>query len=322
MTGAADKRHQAGGNVGSYFVHELLKSGKHTVTALTRPDSSNKLPPGIRRAVVNYDDQASIVDALRGQQFLIITMNPMAPRDTQSKLVRAAAQAGVAYVMPSSYSPDPLNESMMRQYLAGMPFLSARREIEALGVSSWVAFGCGFWFEWSLVGGRDNYGCDLAGREMTFYDDGAERITSSTWPQCGRAMAAFLGLKVLPEDEDDRAPAVDNWANRALYISSFLANQKEMFESVKRVTGTTDADWMLKYVNSEERFKEGHEALKKGDMSGFTRQLYARVFYPTGEGDHSRLGLANEALGLPQEDMDEATRQGLVLRNQGKLSYF
>lgn len=124
-----------------------------------------------------------------------------------------------------------------------------------------------------------------------------------------------------PDDEDDKAPAIDNWANNSLYISSFRVNQKNMFESVKRVTGTTDADWKIEYVSSEERFKEGQEAMKKGDVGGFVRQMYARVFYPTGEGDHSRLGLANKDLGLPHENMDEATKEGLRLLSQGKLSY-
>lgn len=223
--------------------------------------------------------------------------------------------------MPNTYGPDPLNEPMMTQYLVGIPFLHIRKEVEALGVSSWVAFGCGFWYEWSLLGSGDRFGCDFEKRAMTFYDDGAEKITTSTWAQCGRALTAFLSLKVYPEDENDKEPAIDNWANKSLYISSFRVNQKDMFESVKRVSGTTDSDWTFRYVNSEERFNEGHEAMKKGDMSGFFRQMYARVFYPTGEGDHSRLGLADKVLGLPTEDIDEATKEALRLLGQGKLSY-
>lgn len=311
----------AGGNIGSYFVRELLKTGKHTVTALTRQGSTSKLPEGVHPVVINYDDQSSLVSALRGQQFLVISLSPSAPKDTQSRLVRAAAEAGVPYIMPNTYGPDPLNEAMMTQVVTGMPFFRIRGEIEQLGASSWVAFGCGFWYEWSLAGSADCFGCDAVKREMAFFDDGAEKITATTWAQCGRALAAFLSLKLYPVDEHDKAPAIDNWANKCLYVSSFRVSQKDMFESVKRVTGTTDADWKIEYVSSEERFKEGQEAMKKGDRGGFVRQLYARIFYPTGEGDHSRLGLADEKLGLPHEDMDEATKEGLRLLSQGKLSY-
>ncbi|KUI72904.1 Bifunctional pinoresinol-lariciresinol reductase [Cytospora mali] len=312
----------AGGTIGSYFVRELLKTGKHTITALTRQDSASKLPEGVHPAPINYDDQASIVNALRGQQFLIITLGVRVPKDTEPKLIRAAAEAGVPYVMPNAYSPDPMNDAMLTDALVGLHFINARKEIEQLGVSSWVAFGCGFWYEWSLLGGGgDRFGCDVAKREMTFYGDGEEKITTTTWDQCGRALAAFLSLRLYPEDEGDKAPAVDNWANKVLYVSSFRVNQKDMFESVKRVTGTTDADWKIGYEKAEDRFKKGHEAMKNGDMSGYARQMYARIFYPTGEGDHARLGLADETLGLPHEDIDEVTKEGLQLLEQGKLSY-
>jgi len=80
---------------------ELLKTGRHTVTAITRHDSTAALPPGIKTTKVNYDDPATLVAALQGQDALIITMNTQAPPDTQSKLLRAAAEAGVPWVLPN-----------------------------------------------------------------------------------------------------------------------------------------------------------------------------------------------------------------------------
>lgn len=311
----------ASGSIGRYFTRELLKTGKHTVTALTRRDSKNKLPEGVHPVAINYDDESTIVEALKGQQFLIITVAVTVPQDTESKLIRAAAEAGIPYVMPNAYGPDPVNDKMMTENLIGLPFQRARREIEQLGVSKWVAFGCGFWYEWSIFGSADCYGCGVKKREMTFFDHGDEKITTSSWDQCGRGLASFLGLGIYPEDESDKAPAVDNWAGKALYISSFRVSQKDMFESVKRVTGTTDTDWKIEHVPSEQRFREGQEAMKKGDRGGFTRQMYSRIFFPTGEGDHTRLGLANEALGLPEEDIDEVTKGALVLLDQGVLFY-
>jgi len=41
------------------------------------------------------------VETLRGQQVLIITISVAAPSDTISKLVRAAAKAGVPYILPN-----------------------------------------------------------------------------------------------------------------------------------------------------------------------------------------------------------------------------
>ncbi|EJD46853.1 NAD(P)-binding protein [Auricularia subglabra TFB-10046 SS5] len=309
----------AGGNIGGYFVRELLKTGKHVVTALTRQGSSSTLPEGVISVAVDYEDASTLVAALKGQQFLIITLGVAAPPETQSKLIRAAAAAGVAYVMPNAYGPDPLNAQLMADVLVGPAVTAATSEIEALGVSKWVLFGCGFWYEWSLLGGPDRCGIDSAGRTMTFFDGGDEKITLSTWDQCGRALAAFLSLKL---HTDDDAPAIARWANKCLYFASFRVSQKDMFESVKRVSGTTDADWKVSYVKSQERFKEAHESvMKAGDALAFQRLFYSRVFFPTGEGDHTCHGLANEILGLPQGGLDDATKEAYRLLEQRRLTY-
>ncbi|KAF7316224.1 NAD(P)-bd-dom domain-containing protein [Mycena indigotica] len=315
----------AGGSIGSYFTKHLLATGKHQITALARAGSTARIPDGVRRVVIDYNNESTLVEALKGQDFLVITLGVTAGRDggnAEAKLITAAANAGVPYVMPNAYGPDPLNEKMLTQVLVGLPFIAAKGLVEKLGVSSWIALACGFWYEWSLVGmGQHRFGIDLAERTVTFFDDGAEKITTSTWEQCGRALAGLLSLKRLPDDENDKSPSVDNWANNAVYISSFRVNQKDMFESAKRVTGTADADWKIEYVNSGKRFEDSVEAMKKGDMLGFSRQMYTRIFFPTGEGDHTKHGLANEALGLPEEDIDESTEEGLRLEKTGVLVY-
>jgi hypothetical protein len=75
------------------------------------------------------------------------------------------------------------------------------------------------------------------------FDDGNVAINTSTWPQCGRAIANLLSLKELPDEETDWSPTLSQFRNGSIYISSFRLSQGDMFESVKRVTGTTDADW-------------------------------------------------------------------------------
>jgi uncharacterized protein YbjT (DUF2867 family) len=84
--------------MGGHIVQALLQTGKHTVTALTRQGSKNELPSGVKANPVNYDDEESIIAALQGQQFLIITLAAMAPPGTQSKIVQAAAKAGVCKI--------------------------------------------------------------------------------------------------------------------------------------------------------------------------------------------------------------------------------
>lgn len=105
--------------MGKYITEALVKTGKHAVTALTRADSTTKLPEGVDAVTVSYDDEQSLVGALKGQQILIITLAYTAPPDTHSKLVQAAAKADVPYVMPNGWGTDTMNEKLQAETLYG-----------------------------------------------------------------------------------------------------------------------------------------------------------------------------------------------------------
>ncbi|KAJ0421456.1 NAD(P)-binding protein [Aspergillus carlsbadensis] len=305
----------AGGTIGSHITTALLATKKHTITALTRAGSTNTLPAGIRIAPVDYADETSLIAALRNQDFLIITMAPTAPRDTHSKLVQAASKAGVPYVMPNGYAGDIEHVSFGNDTLLGPVAKAARDEIEALGMR-WVTVCCGFWYDYSLAGGESRFGFGLGERAVTFYG-GDVQISVSTLAQVGRAVARVLSLKVLPEDEADQSLTLEAFLNKGVYVKSFVLSQKEMFESVKRVTGTTDADWTITHEDTNKRYADGLAQVQKGNMAGFSKLLYARAFFPEDPGEHS--GKAqNELLGLPEESLDEATQAGIELEKELK----
>ena len=255
----------------------LVKTGKHKVTALTRAESTNKIPDGVESKVIDYEHRVSLVEALRGQDVLIITMNVMAPRDHQAKLVEAAAEAKVPWVLPNEWGPDSANKEMKNDMMLGPAKEAIRKMIEQLGVSSWIGVVCGFWYEWSL-NGIDRYGFDIQNRKAIFIDDGNARMNTSTWPQVGRAVASLLSLKVLPDDEHDNSPCLANFRNKFVYISSFLVNQREMLESIMRVTGTKIDDWHIEHQQHKERYESGIKDMKNGDRNGFARAMCESSF--------------------------------------------
>ena len=287
----------------------LLKTGKHTVTALSRKDSSNELPDGVLVAPVDYDDEATIVDSLQDQQFLIITMAPTAPRDTHSKLVQAAAKAGVPYIMPNEYGGDIDNSKLGQETLLGPVAKANRDEIESLGMQ-WITVCCGFWYDYSLAGGETRFGIDFDKRSLTIYDDGNTKNSTSTLSQVGRAVAKVLNLKELPHDEDDKSLTISGFLNKGVYIKSFVVSQNDIFESVKRVTGTTDADWTVTHEATKKRYGDGLAQVKGGNMAGFSKMLYARAFYPDDPNDLSAKA-QNKLLGLPDESLDDFTKAGM-----------
>lgn len=253
-----------------------------------------------------------MVAALKGQQVLIITLSSFAPPDTQSKIIQAASKAGVPRIMPNIFGIDDSNETLMNESPLNADVKATTAEIEGAG-SSYSYLICSLWYEFSLVMGPLWFGFDFPNKKLTLYDDGTTKVNFTTWEQCGRAVAALLSLKELPDDANDTSLTVDSWCNKPVVISSFLISQLDMFESWKRITGDKDSDWTIEKVPSKERYQQGLEAMKHAQdpMSarmGAAMASFVRIFFPNGGGDYENTrGLDNDKLGLPREDLDKCT---------------
>lgn len=293
------------------MAESLLKTGNHVVTAITRAGSSAKFPDGVKIKTIDYDNHSSIVEALRGQDALIITMAVTAPPDTESKLIEAAAEANVPWVFPNEWGLDSANDSLTKDVFVYDAKKATRDLFTKLGKSSWIHVSTGFWYEWSLAIPLA-YGFDFENREVTLYDDGETPVSTSTWPQVGRAVASLLSLKVHPDSEEDDSPCLDKFNKGFVYVSSFTVSQKDMLESVLRVTNTSIEDWKVTKEPVRERYATGAEQAQKGDRMGWAKALYARDFFSDGSGIVEKTrGLRNDLLGLPKEDMDEATKAAI-----------
>ena len=292
------------------------------MTAITREGSTAEIPKGVLVAKVDYDHEPGLIAALQDQDALIITMSTKAPRDTQSKLIRAAAKAGVKWIVPNEYSPHASANPAIGDALRFRSHLeTTRKEIEDAGVSSWLGLCCGFWYEFSLSLSPDCFGFDLKNNAVTLFDDGETKINVSTWPLCGRAVAGMLSLKLLPENESDRSPTLNQFKNKAVHVSSFLISQKDMLASILRVTGGQESDWTITREGTKARFDRSQQEMEEGKRASYVTAMYSRVFYPDGFGNYERGGeLANKALGLAEEDLDKATEVALDYARHG-LSY-
>jgi hypothetical protein len=280
----------------------LLKTGKHTVTALTREGSTTKLPEGVISKPIDYSKTETIVEALKGQEALIITLPGQAPEGTELNLVTAAAEAGVKWIL-NDWCPDTQNEELVADVPIFQPKVAIRKAIAELGKSNYISISTGFWYEWSLAIPAA-FGIDLLNRTAVLFDEGDVKITTSTWPQVGRAVAGILSLPIKAEGSE---ACLENLKNEVVYLKSFTVSQKDMLESVYRVTGTKEADWTITKESSSERFAKGTQEMYGGSREGFAKMLYTRVFYPDGCGDIEHKGTINDLLGLPTEDIDAAT---------------
>ncbi|KAJ4154111.1 hypothetical protein LMH87_010574 [Akanthomyces muscarius] len=310
----------AGGNVGKHMTEALLQTGKHTVTALTRIGSKSTLPEGVIKAPVDYSNEESLVNALKGQQFLIVSLSVLAGAAAEAIVMSAAGKAGVPWVMPTCYGTDIENKKLMDENMTGRGVFANIAAAEQNGLS-WTTMNCSFWYEFSLAS-HNCYGIDIVNKSATLFGEGDMPICTSTWLQCGRAAAAFLSLKVLPEDEHDKDVTMSQWRNKPLFLKSFVASQRDMLDSVHKVLGTTDADWTIEKVNAQERYDAGKKLLGGPEgHKGFAHCLYTRTFFKNGGGDFQDK-VVNKELGLPEEDMEEATKRAADMAfNAGEYEY-
>jgi hypothetical protein len=118
-------------------------------------------------------------------------------------------------------------------------------------------------------------------------------------------------LPITSEGSNDEA-CLEKLKNTIVYVNSFTISQKDMLESALRVTGTKKGDWTVTKEPSHERYAAGVNELQQGNRQGFAKLMYTRVFYPDGCGDFEhRKGTLNALLGLPKEDIDEATKAAI-----------
>ncbi|KAK6001684.1 hypothetical protein QM012_002174 [Aureobasidium pullulans] len=299
----------AAGQFGSHIVQQLLEQGKHNVSALTRPQSSASMPSGlhsVRKADYHHPDD-ELAAAMKGQDILVIIMGYMAEASTSIALIDAAAAAGIKYIIPNEWGTDRAQVQLGKDLMLAEGQIKICKYIESKGLK-WISIGCGFWYDYSLANNRERFGFDFAEKRVTIFDDGNTKITVSTWAQIGLCLARVLALPF----ETSSGPSISKYENSQVLVSSFHVSQRDMFESVLRVTGDQQSDWTITSEAAEDRFARGMELLQKGDLAGFTLAMYSRAVFADDAMYHESK-VANAVLGLPKEDFDEATRAAVSM---------
>lgn len=279
------------------------------MTAITRQDSQSELPKGVQVQKVDYDKHDTIVSALRGQDALVVTLSGQSDIEgIEKKLIAAAEEAGVGWILPSEWGYDTSNPGLIDDIIITKTMVNVREHLKSKSSLSFISVSTGFWYEWSLAI-PFAYGIDINNRTATLFDDGNAKITTSTWPQVGRAVAALLALPI--KSTSGSSACLEDFKNQVIFISSFLLSQRDMLASLYRVTDTQESDWTITFEDAHERYHTGIEQMKQGQRVGFGKMMYTRVFWNEeggvpGNVEHK---IINDKLGLPKEDLDEATRR-------------
>ena len=282
----------ASGNVGKPTLSALLSHNIHTITVIQRTESTASYGPDVLIKRGSLDDEVFLADALNSQDVLVLQL-PRTVMDIRPGLIRAAANAGVSYVLPVEFGTAP-DAKAIEEFDHLIAKRASRELIEELGVSSWIAVVTNPWLDLGLrLGG---WGMRIKERRVTLWEGGNTKINTATLKRSGEATAELLSL---PDAE------LEKFRNRSFFVSSCYASQREIFESVLRATQTTEDDWAVTTPDGEQVLKDSDKALKAGDfMKSFLDKYYMTHFRKGFGGDYNDK-VDSTKLGLPEEDLDK-----------------
>ena len=102
----------------------------------------------------SYDDASFLQSAFADQDAVLFALGFMAMGE-QSKLITAAAQAGVKWILPTEYAGDGKNQAMMDAVPLFYPKVAARKQIDELAEThkglKWIGIATNPWTEFVSV---------------------------------------------------------------------------------------------------------------------------------------------------------------------------
>lgn len=289
----------AGGSLGAPVLSELRKS--FTVTILTRSSSTSTFPADIKVITVpdSYPEEP-LVAAFTGQDAVVSTITTTSSAQG-SRFVDAALKAGVRRFIPAEFGSDAEDEATANMVPA--IWGEKRRQMEYLreackksgGRMSWTAIANGGLFDWLFVVTKGGFGhIDFQNKKMLLFDEGETRFAMSNLAQVARAVRSALEREAETRD-------------RALLVRSFGITQNQLREALEKVTGDK---FEVERVDSKEYLAEWVPRSQGGEQKAMFNVLWATCV--TDSDWTGRDHLANELLGLEEEDLEESLRAALA----------
>lgn len=137
----------AAGNIGTHITRALLASPHRpaTITAIARESSTSSFPDGVVLRRADTDSVGALAKALHGVDLLILGVGHEAGPALSTRLIDAAAQAGVRFVLPSEFGSDTAHPVIEENPINGSK-RAAREHVAHRGMK-WIAVASNAWYE-------------------------------------------------------------------------------------------------------------------------------------------------------------------------------
>jgi uncharacterized protein YbjT (DUF2867 family) len=277
----------AGGNIGAPILDALVSSNKFELTVVARKQSSVQVPSSVKLVKVDYDNHAELVDALRGQEAIVITLGDLATLEKNSKaIIDAAIEAGVKRVIPSEFGND-----LGRAPGSTRPVFSAKLNVikylaERESQIEYTEIATGAFFDWGL---RVKFlGFDIPGRKAKIYGDGTRKINTTTLDSIAQSVVGVLS-----------SPA--QFKNKYIRVHDFYVSQNEIKAALESITGSP---FEVETVNVEELEEATSAGLARGEYTH--ENIYGLILaYIYGKNSSASWGEEDEsvAVGLAKKDL-------------------
>lgn len=260
------------------------------MSILSRKSSKSNFAPDIK--VYKIDDDYPVdqlVEVFRGQDALVSAL-PGRPYTVHLRMIDAAIEAGIQRFIPTEYGNNTCAAAaeLVTLYEDKAKVAAYLREKESTGLT-WTAVHTGQFFDWGIESGWLDY--HLEEKRVTIYDSGDKKWSTSN---LGTASAAVAKVLLKPEETK----------NKPLYVASFTVSQRQVLEALEKATGAT---WKVENISSADALKRAAE-LDDKDYSDGLKLLILMLLYADDAdrgANFEKFGLANDLLGLPQEDLME-----------------
>ncbi|RPA82823.1 NAD(P)-binding protein [Ascobolus immersus RN42] len=264
-----------------------LIAAAFNVTILSRLDTAveqSAFPPSVVFKSADYASHESLVEALKGTDAVISLIGAMGLA-SQLALIDAAVSAGVKRFIPSEFGSDLQNAKTR-----ALPFLAAKLPSEERLAKAHEESGLeydlvvtGLFLEFGLFDDVHNLnllGVSIPNRVADFIDGGNVKISSSSLPFVGSAVASIL-----------QHPA----RNGFVRVWNMQKTSREVLTVIQEFTGTED--WKYLNTTSEELRTRAMALLQTPEGLWPSIGLQVKVAIG-GEGYGNDFNNDNERLGL------------------------
>ncbi|KAH8767206.1 hypothetical protein F5883DRAFT_459542 [Diaporthe sp. PMI_573] len=268
------------GLLGSAVLDELVKGG-FEVTVLGRSKKADgELPPNVRSVAVDYNDKQSLINAMKGQDAVVSTVNLQAGF-AQKTMIDAAIEAGVKRFILSDFGCLTTNPaaSLFPHHVA---FVEIQKYIKSKSNEiEYTIFSIGAFTEYMVSWG---IAFDWEHKKAQLWGDGSSRISSTSLHGTGKAIVSAL-----------KNPEPTKTKN--LFVHELVVTQAQLLSLAKKYP--PQAEWTITKIDDPLAECEKLEAIanKNPELPNIMAFLAATLMSGKFEAYYKEVD--NELVGLP-----------------------